>query len=102
MKICDHPQCVMPAKWKPKLVTRPPVHYEPLEPGEVHLGLCFCDIHKDEATVDALFSNDARIGLDRRFVHRDMPAPDWARCTIVLEPMDPRGAAVDVAKANGS
>jgi len=98
VKVCDADGCVMPAKWRPKLVARPQLHYEPLPPGEVHIGLCLCDIHRSQATVDSLFSNGARIGVDQRFLKLNMPAPDWERCTLEFEPMDPRvnGAALEV------
>lgn len=100
MRVCAAPACVMPAKWAVVLVTRPQVHYEPMQPAEVHLGFCFCDIHRKQAKgVDALFSNDAKIGLDRQYIQKDMPAPDWARCELRFDNIDPRANEHEVKEA---
>lgn len=84
MIVCAAENCVMPGRFVPVLNAPPAPHWGD-HGRRVQLKLCFCPIHRDLATVDALFTAAARRAMDEQFIAQSLPVPDWTRATLEFQ-----------------
>lgn len=88
MIVCAKQGCVLPGRYRPVGILPQQPHWGTGE-SRAALQLCFCTLHKEEATADNLFGPQARRVLDRQFIKdRTMP-PDWSRAFVVFQEIDP-------------
>lgn len=90
MKVCAATHCILPAKWKPHAIARPAMHWREMPDRNLTVPLCFCELHKSEATLEKLFTDEARRNLDIQFCKFKWPQIDWGRTTLEWIERSPR------------
>lgn len=89
MLTCTAVNCVLPARWRPSIVVMRAKHWGD-DASSIEPEMCFCELHKSEATVDKLFNDVSRRAIDVSFMNTRRVPPDWSRATITWAAVDPR------------